>query len=180
MSGREASLARKPFFDSAVVSAPYEHKFQGDERHLYDAARRHIIAAAHLATRDDLLLEAMFHARLAGECLLKHLFCLLRLARGVRADVPADFAELKIPRRVYGHNAKQLGRFLLENPEFKRATSALADFVLEFPGGENWSNERYAGDVRPGSLRQRFDDFMMLVERLWHDIDEGVEDAQPR
>lgn len=170
-------MPRVPLFGNDMAATAIEQRvFFREERQLRPAASRHLDAARILAGHESQLMEAMFHARLSAECLLKHLFCLVRFVRGAYADTPADFVKLVLPKDEYRHNVKQLGVFLLKQPELVRS-KALERLVRLFPGGEDWNIERYAAATKAADAHERFAQFFEALQTLVTDVDEGVMDA---
>jgi hypothetical protein len=168
----EEDVARQPFFSDEITNAPTNHKFVEEEEHLRTVADTHIESARLLvAGGDRFLANGLFFARMAAECLLKHLFCMLRLAHGSRADRSATVK----PARSWSHNAKRLGGVLTVAPEMRRSR-ALEAVVRLFPGGTDWNEARYA-PASDDESREAFDEFEEWVVKLIADIDHGVEDA---
>ncbi|HEY6912273.1 MAG TPA: hypothetical protein VI356_23035 [Myxococcales bacterium] len=154
------------------MDAPTNHRFLGEEEHLRAMADTHLESARRLVSDGQrLLTNAFFLVRMAAECLLKHLYCMLRLAQGSRADRAATVK----PARSWGHDAKRLGGVLIREQEVRRSR-ALEAVVRLFPSGTAWNEARYAPPSKDETV-EAFDEFEGWVLKLMEDIDTGVEDV---
>lgn len=165
-------MARRSLFSDEISNAPSNYKFLRGEEHLRAVADTHLESARLLiAGGDRFLANAFFFARMAAECLLKHLYCMLRLAHGSRADREATVKLAK----SWGHDAKGLARVLAVAGEVRRSR-ALENVMRLFPAGTAWNEARYS--PAPGNeTREAFEEFERWVVNLMADIDDGVDDA---
>lgn len=116
--------------------------FVGEEQLLLRAYRRHADCARLLLENPDMIEEADFHAHLAVECLLKHLFCLVRHSQGVKASLQEDFYRLKTGKD-FGHDVKNLAEALIRNDCELAAHPSLLELKALLPLGANWNQDRY-------------------------------------
>jgi hypothetical protein len=116
--------------------------FFGEEQHLLLSYRRHSRCARVLLETDSLIDEADFHAHLASECLVKHLFCLLRYSLGMRANLPNQFGTLKTARN-FGHDVKLLAKVLIDHDAELSRYAPLLELVTLLSSGEDWNEDRY-------------------------------------
>ncbi len=164
----------------AVQQVAREHVFIGDERHYSAAALRHLQVSEVLLQSDPALVaDAQFHAVMAAECLLKHLFSMVRFSAGWRANSRSDeeFGEVRLASKVFKHDVKKLGAFLLRNPELQ-GYRLLEELMLVLPAaGDKWNEDRY----RPAETNQnRFahtESTVKLVRSILVEMREGRHDS---
>lgn len=148
--------------------------FLGEEQHLLRSSRRHAKCARLLLEAAGLLDEADYHAHLAAECILKHIFCLVRHSLGARTGLPPDFGSLKTARN-FGHDTKHLVRVLREHDVELKAYGPIGHLETRLDSGDKWTEVRYresrTGPDRAIKIREIIED----TEQIARDVEGGTD-----
>ena len=137
---------------STLKRVPRTDIFFGEEQHLLASYRRHHRCAGLLLDTPGLLDEADFHAHLASECLLKHVFCLLRYSLGLKASLPPEFGSLKTAKS-FGHDVKVLAKVLVAHEAELGSYAPLLELLTLLSSGEDWNQDRYRSRA-PSTARE--------------------------
>jgi hypothetical protein len=114
--------------------------------------------------------DADFLAMLAAECLLKHLFCLVRYSKGFAGpNADSDFGSLKLALSL-NHDVKTIGSVLIRSAEDLRTYEPLQELMVELPAGRDWNEDRYKARKATETWRMNVKRKIVLIQRIMSDV----------